>query len=204
MEDNNTEPLPGTGTVATSPPVGPSYERQHAKVLRFEISVGANDDEHTIHSFEDAVRDALTYARDHGASVFVSGADELRFHNLTVLGGHYIIDGKVCLPQDYDPVTKNRKPGTFPPQWAGGPDPKKAGSIAAHVAEQADEPEEEKPHEFVRVQPTRSSERDPRTGRRVRSDKGVPRGPRTVPADKIDVKNAVAKMGEQFKEQNGG
>lgn len=97
-----------------------SYTTQHAKVLRFEISVGADDDEHTIEHFEQAVRNTLAFARDHASAVFKSGRQELRWHNLTTTGAYYIIDGKVCMPVDYDANSKNRKPGTQPPAWAGG------------------------------------------------------------------------------------
>ena len=164
-----------------------TYTKQHAKVMRFEISVGADDDEHTIEFFEEGVRRALANAAD-------DDRNEFTFHNLTVMGGYYIIDGKVCLPQDYDPATKNRKPGTFPPMWAGGPDPKKQQLPASSTEETEDN--DEQPREFVRVKPT-IRQRDPVTGRRVRKDKGVKRGPRKV---SDEAKAAIAKMTEQFKE----
>lgn len=161
-----------------------SYEKQHAKVLRFEISVGKDDDDRTIEDFEKAIRDALA-------------SDEVNAHNVTYQGGYYIIDGKVCLVQDYDHASKNRKPGTYPPPWAGGPDPK---TVKPAVVE--DPWESAAPREFVRVKPTINNTRDPLTGRRVRKDKGVPRGPRKAPGDKLDMKAAVAKLGEQMKESN--
>jgi hypothetical protein len=89
-----------------------SYKQQHAKVLRFEISVGKDDDATTIEQFEFLIREALEQSQAQGV---------LRYHNVTLQGGYYIIDGKVCLPGDYDPVSRNRKPGTYPPSWAGGP-----------------------------------------------------------------------------------
>lgn len=93
-----------------------AYKFQHAKVLRFEVSVGKDDDETTLEAFELWVRQALQEQRADESHPFT-------YNNITVQGGYYIIDGKVCLPQDYDPRTKGRKPGTYPPQWAGGPKP---------------------------------------------------------------------------------
>jgi hypothetical protein len=119
---------------------GDPYSSQHAKVLRFEISVGKDDDEHTVEEFEKAVRTALTFARDHAASVFKSGQQELRWHNLTTMGAYYIIDGKVCVPADYNRRTKNRKPGTVPPPWAGGPAKGKESEYLNSLAHADDEP----------------------------------------------------------------
>lgn len=36
----------------------------------------------------------------------------------TPTGGYYLIDGKVCRPQDFDSETMDRKPDTFPPLWS--------------------------------------------------------------------------------------
>lgn len=41
---------------------------------------------------------------------------------VTNLGGYYLVDGKVCLPDDYDPNTRGFKPGAHPPLWAMAPD----------------------------------------------------------------------------------
>lgn len=98
------------------------YATQHAKVLRFELSIGKDDADRTIEEFETDIRDAL--GKINGTSI----------HNITAQGGHYLIDGKVCLPADYDPATKNRKPGTYPPPWAGGPI---KGKEQAYLAEQS-------------------------------------------------------------------
>lgn len=115
---------------ATALTAGKGYKSQHAKVLRFEISVGKRDDETILEEFERYVRSALSAAsQDDG--------DPLEFDHLTLLGGYYIIDGHVCLADDYDPLTRNRKPGTYPPSWAGGP---KSGERPAAVVR--DEPEE--------------------------------------------------------------
>lgn len=176
-----------------------SYTSQHAKVLRFEISVGADDDMHTLEEFETAVRSALAKEKDDDRGWFT-------YHNLTSMGGYYLIDGKVCRAVDYDPATKNRKPGTFPPQWAGGPDPKKVQLVA--VTDDDDDEDEvvenvDQPREFVPVKPTLAP-RDPVTGRRPRRDKGVKRGPRKTDGPTIDLAAKVAELGEQMKEANSG
>ena len=41
--------------------------------------------------------------------------------HMAITGEHYILDGKVCLPEDYDEKAQNFKPGAVPPTWAGGP-----------------------------------------------------------------------------------
>lgn len=41
---------------------------------------------------------------------------------VTNLGGYYLVDGRVCLPDDYDPSTRGFKPGAHPPLWAMAPD----------------------------------------------------------------------------------
>lgn len=135
-----------------------TFQTQHAKVLRIEVSVGSKDADRTIEQYEAAVKKALGRLAN----------------NVTVQGAYYIIDGKVCLPDDYDAEAQDRKPGTFPPPWAGGPDPKKQAPLSA-VAD-----EDDRQREFVRVRPTQGR-RDPITGqkpRKPRSDKGVKRGPR--------------------------
>lgn len=81
----------------------------HAKQISILVSVGTDDRDRNMDEFIEAARTALVNA----ASA----------HNVTVANSYYILDGKVCLVDDYDEATQNRKPGTFPPPWAGGPDP---------------------------------------------------------------------------------
>lgn len=140
------------------------FENQHAKVIRLEVSVGKNDADRTLDELLDAVRAALKAA-------------PVAAHNITVQGSYYIIDGKVCLPDDYDHDQRDRKPGTYPPTWAGGPTVQEKAA-ATFV--------EDKPREFVPVQADPHKRRDPITGvkpRKPRSDKGVKKGPR-VPLSK--------------------
>lgn len=143
-----------------------TYQTQHAKVVRLEVSIGKDlgEDERVIEDFIEAIRQALTTNPEVGA------------HNVTVQGAYYILDGKVCRPDDYDPETKNRKPGTYPPPWAGGPTEARPSLVAV-------EAEDDGPREFVRVPPTRTNERHA-DGRRVRRDKGVKRGPKAKPPER--------------------
>lgn len=165
-------------------PKGESYKTQHAKVLRVEVSIGKEygEDERTIEEFEAAVKEALFHNPEVGA------------HNVCTQGAYYIIDGKVCMPKDYDPATKNRKPGTFPPMWAGGPDPKKQQPFTA--ADVTDDTDDDSEREFVRIQSTKPR-RDPVTGvkpRKPRSDKGMKKGPRKTTEDKEKATDAIERM----------
>lgn len=80
-----------------------------SKCLTLLISAGSDDSDRTIEEFYEAANAAL---------VEIASAKRVVLSNQ-----YYIIDGVVCLPGDYDPATKDRKPGTFPPPWAGGPIP---------------------------------------------------------------------------------
>jgi hypothetical protein len=83
--------------------VGPV--KQHSKTLVFMFSVGNEDRKRNLATFEADIKKALEGA----------GA-----RHVTRTGGYYIIDGKVCLEQDYDEKTENYKPGKSAPPWAGG------------------------------------------------------------------------------------
>lgn len=50
------------------------------------------------------------------------GEDAVRITNA---GCYYLVDGKVCRIEDFDPKTMNRKPGTMPPSWAAEGEEKK-------------------------------------------------------------------------------
>lgn len=75
-----------------------------AKNLTVIVSVGNVDRDHTVEELQAAIRKAIP----------------AKF-NLTFASAHYVIDGKVCLPRDYDPAAQDFKPGAVPPPWAGGP-----------------------------------------------------------------------------------
>lgn len=84
----------------------------HAKVVSLIVSVGTDDRERNWEDFVADVRKKLgivPYGKPglHGGPV----------------SGYYILDGKVCLPDDYDEKTGTFKKGAVPPTWAGGPKP---------------------------------------------------------------------------------
>lgn len=85
--------------------IGNRSQWPHAKVVLLMVSVGGDDLDR---SYEEFVAD-IKRALDGVAK------------SATETGGYYIVNGKVCLPGDYDPGTRGFKPGAAPPQWAGGP-----------------------------------------------------------------------------------
>jgi hypothetical protein len=88
--------------------------------LQFKViaSSGDKDRERTYEQYLGDIRNALaTIGVDH----------------VTPVGGYYIIDGKVCLPEDYDPETQNRKPGTRPPVWAMSESDKEQAKILERI-----------------------------------------------------------------------
>jgi hypothetical protein len=152
---------------------------QHAKVVQVMVSVGIDDRDRDIETFEEAVRTAL----------LSNGVDA---KNVTLAGSYYILNGKVCLTADYDSATQDSRPGTYPPVWAGGPSEQEKKSLTKQTA--LDDETEDSTTEFVRVAPTKSNERLP-NGRRRRSDHGVPRGPKGPKIDNIDsLKEAAANL----------
>lgn len=80
----------------------------HAKHLSLMITVGTEDRDRSIEEFERDVREALEAAN---------------VKNVTKANAYYILDGKVCVPTDYDAEEQDFLPGATPPQWAGGPAP---------------------------------------------------------------------------------
>ncbi len=76
----------------------------HAKQLSIMVSVGTEDRDRDIEKFE---ADIVAVLKKHAK-------------NVTPAGRYYILDGKVCLPADYDPSTQNFLPGHMSPTWAGG------------------------------------------------------------------------------------
>lgn len=99
---NTTARVIGEGKKGSEPP------KIHAKVLQFTVSVGTEDRDRSIEDFIAFVEKRLK----------VPGVKRV-----TKMSGYYILDGKVCLPDDYDHKTGTFKPGAVPPPWAGGPLP---------------------------------------------------------------------------------
>lgn len=90
----------------------PGDSPQEARVKCVEVQVSfllSDDDPRTLEEFQAEVQEAL----------FNMGAKRV-----TPASGYYLVNGKVCLPQDYDEKTRDFKPGCYPPAWAGGPDEK--------------------------------------------------------------------------------
>lgn len=76
--------------------------------LTIMVAVGKGDPR-TIEQVRDDIREDLMTGKTQAKLV-------------TNLGGYYLVDGKVCLPDDYDPTTRGFKPGAHPPLWAMAPD----------------------------------------------------------------------------------
>lgn len=130
-----------------------------SKVVLIEVAIGADDTARQLETFIADIK-AQLLKRPISADL------------VTVISNYYLVDGTVCTAADYDPETQTRKPGTFPPPWAGGPANKSTASSRSTT------PEEQRT-EFVQVKPSRTSERNA-NGRRVRRDKGVKRGPKST------------------------
>jgi hypothetical protein len=82
----------------------------HAKSVSLIVSIGTSDRNRTHEKFVEEILKRLKPVPRGEEGLHVS-----------ITGGHYILDGKVCLPDDYDPKTQNFKAGAVPPVWAGGP-----------------------------------------------------------------------------------
>lgn len=81
-----------------------------AKVISLQISIGDHDKGRSHEKFVEDILKAVGKVPYGKEGVHAS-----------VMGGYYILDGKVCLPDNYNPKTETFKKGTFPPTWAGGP-----------------------------------------------------------------------------------
>lgn len=92
-------------TKTTTEPTNPNPNKQvHIEVkLSLIISVG-REDTRSIEQLREDVKNAVL-AKEPAARV-------------TNTGGYYLVNGKVCLPDDYDPVTRDFKPGRHAPLWA--------------------------------------------------------------------------------------
>lgn len=83
-----------------------------AKSITLIVSIGDEDRDRVIEDFQRDVMEAIKKTKGGVKRVVPAGA-------------YYIIDGKTCLPADYDPVAQDFLPGKTPPPWAGGPSPVK-------------------------------------------------------------------------------
>lgn len=98
----------------------------HAKVIHVLVSIGTEDRNRTHEKMVADIQKKLGLV-PYG---------EKGLHG-SVTGGYYILDGKVCLPGDYDPKTGTFKPGAVPPSWAGGPKPSRLLNSQEQMAEDA-------------------------------------------------------------------
>ena len=135
-----------------NPPKKPVKAERVAKVVNLIVSVGDDDRGRTFEEFLDFIRDslgvvpgptALWSCADCGRDVKGDAKEcpkckSKRFNvernkgpHVALTGGYYIVDGKVCLPDDYDPKRENFKTGSHPPVWAGGPKTAAAPKIGA-------------------------------------------------------------------------
>lgn len=92
------------GEVSNGPP------KIHAKVVQLQVSIGTHDRDRTHEQFVEDLMKLLGKVPYGQEGIHASKT-----------GGYYILDGRVCIPEDYDPKTQNFKPGAVPPSWAGGP-----------------------------------------------------------------------------------
>lgn len=88
-----------------------------AKVVHLIISVGDDDRERDFDAFVDDIKKKLGAP----AKVVDSKGNRSKGPHVSTTGGYYILDGKVCLPEDYDAKRQAFKKGAVPPSWAGGP-----------------------------------------------------------------------------------
>lgn len=82
-----------------------------SKIVNITISIGDDDSERLLPEFVEAIKKSLTDGDVNAKSVTVTGQ-----HYLILNGG----SGKLCREMDYDSTTRDFRPGTFPPSWAGG------------------------------------------------------------------------------------
>lgn len=91
-----------------------------AKVVNLIVSI---DDSDRKRSHEDMVADIRKKLGAVGPPYIGEDGKRIPGPHVTVTGGYYILDGKVCLPDDYDSKKATFKKGKTPPSWAGGPKP---------------------------------------------------------------------------------
>lgn len=113
-----------------------------AKVVNLIFSVGDDDRGRTFEKMVEDIKKALGETKPPWADWFCGeckkkltpddpkcpkcGSRNIKVSrkpgpHVAVTGGYYILDGKVCLPDDYDPRKKQFRKGAVPPEWAGGP-----------------------------------------------------------------------------------
>lgn len=152
-----------------------------AKVVNLSVSIGDEDSERLLPEFIDALKGLLS--------------GEVK--NVTVTGSHYLIlkdgSGKICREPDYDPATRDFRPGATPPPWAGGAPEAKRVERQQNTAPGARDPEH-----LRTVQETLAARGKSGTGKKLRvkvgshtGDSGAVTGAsRKTPPVEVDVKAA--------------
>lgn len=101
---------------------GSAVQKQLKIQLTFLASYGDN---HRAELYEEVLEKIKKLIKDEWPDT-----PDGRGVNFTSVGGYYLVNGKVCLVQDFDPETMDRKPGTHPPSWASQGDEKKEAILA--------------------------------------------------------------------------
>lgn len=83
---------------------GKSVQKHTEMHFGFMLSNGNGNRHETVEEVEEAIRQ---FVRERWPSAHYTPASR-----------YYIVDGKVCRVEDFDRETMDRKPGTFPPDWA--------------------------------------------------------------------------------------
>lgn len=89
-----------------------------AKVLNISISIDDSDRKRTYEKFVEDVKKSLGAVEPPWID---DDGNRIPGPHVAVTGGYYILDGKVCRPEDYDKKLQGFKTGATPPSWAGGP-----------------------------------------------------------------------------------
>jgi hypothetical protein len=106
--------------------------------VKFIASIGNGDRERSYEGWIQVIRDAV------GAVAGQEGG----LTRFTPTGGYYIVNGRVCLPEDFDPETKDFKPGTRSPLWASTEPEKRQWEILERI-----ERDNAKPNTLARNEP---------------------------------------------------
>lgn len=101
-------------------------QKQIQAQVRFIVS---NGDKYREESIEDLIEAFRQFTKERWPGA-----------NFTPVGSYYLVDGKVCRPEDFDRKTMDRKPGTFPPSWSLQGEDKKESILAERNAEQEKNP----------------------------------------------------------------
>jgi hypothetical protein len=115
VDDALQNPEANDEVIGGAVPKGPA--KRVAKVVNLMISIGDDDRDRTVEEFIDFIKKSVGAIE---APFVVKGKPKPGV-KVSLAGGHYILDGKVCLPEDYDPKKHQFKKGATPPVWAGGP-----------------------------------------------------------------------------------